>query len=63
MARDVDSTLHPYWDLFRSIVHERFGVDMVYEEQTDWAITRIPNEFLRASRLGPHLIRLQESMR
>ena len=47
IAIDIDSTLHHYWDLFRSIVRERYGVDLAYEEQTDWGITRIPQEFVR----------------
>jgi FMN phosphatase YigB (HAD superfamily) len=54
IALDIDSTLHPYWDLFRSIVHARFGVDMVYEQQTDWGITRIPQEFLREAVMETH---------
>jgi FMN phosphatase YigB (HAD superfamily) len=47
IALDIDSTLHHYWDLFQPIVRERFGVDMAYEEQTGWGITKIPPEVLR----------------
>jgi uncharacterized protein len=47
IAIDIDSTLHHYWDLFRSIVRERYGVDLAYENQTDWGITELPQEFLR----------------
>jgi uncharacterized HAD superfamily protein len=47
IAIDIDSTLHHYWDLFRSIVNERFGVDLAYESQTDWGITKLPQESLR----------------
>ena len=47
IALDIDSTLHHYWDLFRSIVNERFGVDLAYEAQTDWGITRLPQEHVR----------------
>jgi uncharacterized protein len=47
IALDIDSTLHHYWELFRAIVHERFGVDLVYESQTDWGITRLPQEYVR----------------
>jgi FMN phosphatase YigB (HAD superfamily) len=54
IALDIDSTLHHYWELFRSIVHARFGVDMVYEEQTDWGITRIPQEKLRQAVMETH---------
>jgi uncharacterized HAD superfamily protein len=49
IAIDIDSTLHHYWDLFRATVRERYGVDLAYEEQTDWGITRIPPEHLRAA--------------
>ncbi|MFL5840085.1 MAG: 5' nucleotidase, NT5C type [Thermoleophilaceae bacterium] len=47
IALDIDSTLHHYWDLFRGIVRERFGVDLPYEEQEGWGITRLPDEFVR----------------
>jgi uncharacterized HAD superfamily protein len=47
IAIDIDSTLHHYWDLFRAIVNERFGVDLAYESQTDWGIARLPQEHLR----------------
>jgi uncharacterized HAD superfamily protein len=47
IALDIDSTLHHYWDLFQPIVRERFGVDMAYEEQTGWGITKIPQDVLR----------------
>jgi uncharacterized protein len=49
IAIDIDSTLHHYWDLLRSIVRDRYGVDLAYEEQTDWGITQIPQELLRAA--------------
>jgi uncharacterized HAD superfamily protein len=49
IALDIDSTLHHYWDLFRSIVNERYGVDLEYESQTDWGITRIPDDHVRAA--------------
>jgi uncharacterized HAD superfamily protein len=47
IAIDIDSTLHHYWDLFRSIVHDRYGVDLAYEKQTGWGITQISQEFVR----------------
>ena len=47
IAIDIDSTLHHYWDLFRSIVRERYDVDLAYEDQTDWGIGRLPQEHLR----------------
>ena len=54
IALDIDSTLHHYWDLFRSIVRERHGVDLAYEEQTDWGITRVPQDVLRAAVMETH---------
>jgi 5'(3')-deoxyribonucleotidase len=54
IAIDIDSTLHHYWDLFRSIVHERYGVDLAYEEQTGWGITRIPQEHVREAVMETH---------
>ena len=54
IALDIDSTLHHYWDLFRSIVNERFGVDLAYESQTDWGITRLEEEQLRAAVAETH---------
>ena len=39
IALDIDSTLHHYWDLLQRIAHERYGVDLPYEEQRDWGIT------------------------
>lgn len=47
IAIDIDSTLHHYWDLFRSVVNERFGVDLAYEQQTDWGISRLQKEQLQ----------------
>ncbi|HYZ28495.1 MAG TPA: hypothetical protein VE570_05510 [Thermoleophilaceae bacterium] len=49
IALDIDSTLHHYWELFRSIVRDRHGVDLAYEEQTSWGITAIPEPVLRAA--------------
>ena len=49
IAIDIDSTLHHYWDLFRSIVRERYDVDLAYEDQTDWGITKLPEEQVRAA--------------
>jgi beta-phosphoglucomutase-like phosphatase (HAD superfamily) len=49
IALDIDSTLHHYWELFRSIVRERHGVDLPYEDQTDWGFMPIPQEFIDAA--------------
>ena len=54
IALDIDSTLHHYWDLFRTIVRERHGVDLVYEDQTDWEIARLPQEKLREAVMETH---------
>jgi uncharacterized HAD superfamily protein len=54
IALDIDSTLHHYWDLFRSIVRERTGVDLAYEDQTDWGVNRIPQDELRAAVMETH---------
>ena len=54
IALDIDSTLHHYWDLFRSIVNERYGVDLDYEAQTGWGITRLPQEHVRAAVMETH---------
>ena len=54
IALDIDSTLHDYWDVFRSIVHERYGVDLAYEDQTDWGVTHLPQELLREAVMETH---------
>lgn len=54
IALDIDCTLHHYWDLFRSIVRERYGVDLDYEDQTGWGITQLPQEQVRAAVIETH---------
>jgi uncharacterized HAD superfamily protein len=54
IALDIDSTLHHYWDLFRSVMRERAGVDLAYEEQTDWGITQVPQEVVRSAVMETH---------
>jgi len=44
IALDIDSTLHPYWDLLQRIVLERYGVELPYEEQRDWGITLLERD-------------------
>ena len=46
IALDIDSTLHPYWDLLQRIVQERYGVDLPYEDQHDWGITALERDAL-----------------
>lgn len=46
IAIDIDSTLHHYWDLLSDAARRRFGIDLPYEEQLDWGITRLRPEQL-----------------
>jgi hypothetical protein len=48
IALDIDSTLHHYWDLIDRISRERFGVELPYEDQTDWGITVLERDDLIA---------------
>jgi uncharacterized HAD superfamily protein len=41
IAIDIDSTLHHYWNLLSDAARRRFGVDLPYEEQFTWGITRL----------------------
>jgi hypothetical protein len=41
IAIDIDSTLHHYWDVLSDAAMRRFGIDLPYEEQFDWGITRL----------------------
>ncbi|MFT4035654.1 MAG: hypothetical protein QM679_08775 [Patulibacter sp.] len=41
VAIDVDSTLHDYWGQFRAAAIELHGVDLPYEQQTDWTVDRL----------------------
>jgi len=41
IAIDIDSTLHQYWNLLSEAALRRFGIDLPYEEQLDWGITRL----------------------
>ncbi len=46
IAVDIDSTLHHYWDRLSAAAQRRFGIDLPYEEQLDWGITRLRPEQL-----------------
>jgi uncharacterized HAD superfamily protein len=46
IAIDIDSTLHHYWDVLSSVSLRRFGVELPYEEQFSWGITRLRPEQL-----------------
>jgi uncharacterized HAD superfamily protein len=41
IAIDIDSTLHHYWDRLSDAARRRFGVELPYEEQHDWGVTRL----------------------
>ena len=47
IAIDIDSTLHHYWDRLSDAAVRRFGIDLPYEEQLDWGITRLRSDQLR----------------
>jgi uncharacterized HAD superfamily protein len=47
LAIDIDSTLHHYWDRLSDAARRRFGVDLPYEEQLNWGITRLRPDQLR----------------
>ena len=46
IAIDIDSTLHHYWDVLSEISLRRFGIELPYEEQFTWGITRLRPEQL-----------------
>jgi uncharacterized HAD superfamily protein len=46
IAIDIDSTLHHYWDRLSDSARRRFGIDLPYEEQLDWGITRLRHDQL-----------------
>jgi uncharacterized HAD superfamily protein len=48
IAIDIDSTLHHYWDVLSASAKRRFGVDLPYDRQFTWAISRLRAEQLHA---------------
>ncbi len=48
IAIDIDSTLHHYWDVLAGAARRRFGVDLPYDEQVTWNISRLKPEQLKA---------------
>jgi hypothetical protein len=44
IAVDIDSTLHHYWDQLAAVAKRRFGVDLPYETQLTWQISRLRPE-------------------
>ncbi len=54
VAIDIDSTLHHYWDALAAASRKRFGVDLPYEQQTTWMITRLRDEQLQTAIADTH---------
>jgi hypothetical protein len=46
IAIDIDSTLHHYWDILSEVSVRRFGIELPYDEQFTWGITRLRPEQL-----------------
>ncbi len=46
IAIDIDSTLHHYWDVLSEVSVRRFGIELPYDEQFTWGITRLRPEQL-----------------
>jgi hypothetical protein len=47
IAIDIDSTLHHYWPLLSAAAKRRFGVELPYEQQFSWDISRLREEQVR----------------
>jgi beta-phosphoglucomutase-like phosphatase (HAD superfamily) len=47
IAIDIDSTLHHYWDRLSDSARRRFGVELPYDEQLTWGITRLKPQQLQ----------------
>ncbi len=54
IAIDIDSTLHHYWDELAAAARRRFGIDLPYDQQHTWTITRLRTEQLRAAIADTH---------
>lgn len=46
IAIDIDSTLHHYWDVLSAAAQRRFGIDLPYDRQHTWGISRLRDEQL-----------------
>ncbi|WP_354701929.1 hypothetical protein DSM112329_02271 [Paraconexibacter sp. AEG42_29] len=55
IAIDIDSTLHHYWDVLSQTAVERFGIELPYEEQFTWGITRLRPEQLEVCIAATHV--------
>jgi hypothetical protein len=51
---DIDSTLHDYWGLLSAAALRRFGIDLPYDEQLTWGVTRLRPEQLAACVADTH---------
>src|SRR3954462_12607038 len=54
IAIDIDSTLHHYWPLLDAAAKRRFGVELPYDRQFTWAISRLREEQLRVCVADTH---------
>ena len=54
IAIDIDSTLHHYWDQLAEVVKRRHGVDLPYEEQHTWSITKLDSHLVSECVLETH---------
>ncbi len=54
IAIDIDSTLHDYWNLLSAAARRRFGVELPYDEQLTWGVTRLRPEQLAACVADTH---------
>lgn len=54
VAVDIDSTLHDYWLVLSAAARRRFGVELPYEGQLTWGITRLRPEQLAACVADTH---------
>jgi uncharacterized protein len=54
IAIDIDSTLHHYWDELAGAAKRRFGVDLPYDHQHTWKISRLRDEQLRVAIADTH---------
>jgi uncharacterized protein len=41
IAVDIDSTLHHHWGVLSEVSVRRFGMELPYEEQLTWGLTRL----------------------
>ena len=54
IAIDIDSTLHHYWPLLSAAAKRRFGIDLPYDRQYSWDITRLREEQVRVCVADTH---------